>query len=146
VAKKKTSLKKTPPPAKAIITQQKRDRIASILAIMIGLLSIREGGSVLLGLMVPDYPVLTWLVWYNVTLGFVSVAAGVGMWTRRHWSHTLALNILALHAVVFIGLIALYKLGQTVAMRSIFAMMFRTFTWIVIYSLLKWKRQEERQG
>ena len=144
MSKKRSSLKRTPPPVKAVITQQKRDQIASILAIMIGLLSIREGGSVLLGLTVPDFPVLTWLVWYNVALGFVSVAAGVGIWTGRHWGYTLPLNILALHAVVFIGLVALYKLGQTVAMRSIFAMMLRTFTWIVIFSLVKWKRQEER--
>jgi sensor histidine kinase YesM len=143
VAKKKASFKKAPPPAETAITQQKRDRVASVLAIVIGLLSIREGGAVLLGVTVPDFPVLTWLVWYNVTLGFVSVAAGIGMWTKGDWSRTLALNILVLHAVVFAGLIALYQSGQTVANRSIFAMMFRTFTWIVIYSLLKWKRSEK---
>jgi len=144
VSKKKASFKKTPPPAETAITQKKRDRVASILAVLIGLLSIREGGGVLLGVTVPDFPVLTWLVWYNVVLGFVSVAAGIGVWIRQYWSHTLALNILALHAVVFAGLVALYQLGQTVAHRSIFAMMFRTFTWIVIYSLLKWKRQQEQ--
>jgi hypothetical protein len=143
VAKKKASNKKVPPPADGAITQQKRDRVASVLAIVIGLLSIREGGAVLLGVTIPDYPVLFWLVWYNVALGFVSVAAGIGMWSKRDWSRTLALNILVLHAVVFAGLVALYQFGQTVAPRSIFAMMFRTFTWIVIYSLLKWKRQEE---
>jgi len=144
VAKKKALFKKAPPPAETAITQKKRDRVASILAILIGLLSIREGGAVLLGVMVPDFPVLTWLVWYNVALGFVSVAAGIGMWIKRSWSITLALNILAFHAVVFAGLVALYQSGQTVANRSIFAMMFRTFTWIVIYSLLKWKRQQEQ--
>lgn len=144
MAKKKASFKKAPPPAQTAITQQKRDRIASVLAVVIGLLSIREGGSVLLGVTVPDFPVLTWLVWYNVALGFVSVAAGIGMWTKRYWGRTLALNILAFHAVVFAGLVALYQSGQTVAYRSIFAMMFRTFTWIVIYSLLKWKRQQEQ--
>ena len=143
MSKKKASIKKAPPPAETTITQKKRDRVASILAILIGLLSIREGGGVLLGVTVPDFPVLNWLVWYNVALGFVSVAAGTGMWIRRYWSRTLALNILALHAVIFAGLVALYQLGQTVAHRSIFAMMFRTFAWIVIYSLLKWKRQEE---
>jgi hypothetical protein len=79
-----------------------------------------------------------------VALGFVSVAAGTGMWLKRSWSLTLALNILAFHAVVFAGLVALYQFGQTVAHRSIFAMMFRTFTWIVIYSLLKWKRQQDQ--
>jgi hypothetical protein len=143
VSKKKASFKKTPPPAETAITQKKRDRVASILAILIGLLSIREGGGVLLGVTVPDFPVLIWLVWYNVVLGFVSVAAGIGMWIRQDWSRAFALNILVLHAVVFAGLVALSQLGQTVAHRSIFAMMFRTFTWIVIYSLLKWKRQQE---
>jgi hypothetical protein len=66
------------------------------------------------------------------------------MWIKRYWSLTLALNILAFHAVVFAGLVALYQFGQTVAHRSIFAMMFRTFTWIVIYSLLKWNRKKEQ--
>lgn len=142
MAKKKASFKKAAPPAETVLTQQKRDRVASILAIVIGLLSIREGGAVLLGMTIPDFPVLTWLVWYNVALGCVSVAAGIGIWTGRYWGRTLALNILTLHAVVFAGLIALYQLGQTVAPRSVFAMMFRTFAWIVIYSLLMWKRRE----
>ena len=144
MSKKKALFKKAPPPAETAITQKKRDRVASILAILIGLLSIREGGAVLLGVTVPDFPVITWLVWYNVALGFASVVAGIGMWIKRSWSVTLALNILAFHAVVFAGLVALYQSGQTVANRSIFAMMFRTFTWIVIYSLLKWKRQQEQ--
>ena len=141
MAKKKASLKKTAPPADTGITQRKRDQVASIFAVLIGLLSIREGGAVLLGVTVPGYPVLTWLVWYNVALGFVSVAAGIGMWIKRYWGRTLALNILAFHGVVFVCLFALNQFGQTVAHRSIFAMLFRTFTWIVIYSLLNWKRQ-----
>jgi hypothetical protein len=140
MAKKK--LKKAPAPAAVTITQQKRDRVASILAIVLGLITIREGGAVLLGVTTPDYPVLPWLVWYNVILGAVSVVAGAGIWTKRDWSGALALNILTFHGIVFAGLFALYKSGQTVAMRSIFAMMFRTFTWIVIYSLIRWKRQD----
>jgi hypothetical protein len=143
VVKKKASLKKNPSPANTTITQRKRDQVASIFALVIGLQSIREGGAVLLGVTVPEYPVLTWLVWYNVVLGFVSAVAGIGMWLTRYWGRTLALNILAFHGVVFVCLFALSQFGQTVAHRSIFAMMFRTFTWIVIYSLLNWKRQKE---
>jgi hypothetical protein len=45
--------------------------------------------------------------------------------------------------IVFAGLVGLSYFGQTAARISIFAMMFRTFTWIVIVSLLKWKRQEQ---
>ena len=140
MSKKKS--KQAPAPTGVKITQQKRDRVASILAIVLGLISIREGGAVLLGVTTPDYPVLPWLVWYNVVLGGASVAAGAGIWTKRDWSYALALNILTLHGIVFAGLFALYKSGQTVAPHSIFAMMFRTFTWIVIYSLIRWKRSE----
>lgn len=141
MSKKKTGSKKSPPPAGVTITRQKKDRVAAILAIMLGLLTIREGGSVLLGLTVPNYPVLPWLVWYNVAVAVLSVAAGVGMWKKLEWSITLSTNILALHATVFASLVGLSYFGQTVARISIFAMMFRTFTWIVIVSLLKWKRE-----
>lgn len=138
----KKNPKQAPAPSGVNITQRKRDRVAAILAVALGLVSIREGGAVLLGVTIPDYPVLPWLVWYNVVLGAVSVVAGAGIWTRRDWSHPLALNILTLHAIVFAGLFALYKSGQTVALHSIFAMLFRTFTWLVIYSLIRWKRSE----
>jgi len=139
---KKHSRKKAPEPAAVVrIDQKKKDRVAAILAIVLGLVSVREGGSVLLGLTTPAYAVLPWLAWYNVAMGIVSVVAGVGMWQQREWGITLAVNILALHGIVFLGLIGLNQIGQTVAMISIFAMLFRTFTWIVICSLLKWKRQ-----
>jgi len=142
MAKKKRAQRQAASPIEVKVTQQKRDRVAAILAIMLGLLSVIEGGRVLLGLWVPDYPVLPWLVWYNVALGVVSVMVGVGIWMENEKSRGLALNILTLHAIVFVGLFALKQTGQTVAMKSLFAMLFRTFTWIVIYSLINWKRQE----
>jgi hypothetical protein len=143
VTKKKASLKKSPPPTNTAITQRKRDQVASILAVVLGLLSVREGGSVLLGLTKPAYHVIPWLVWYNVAMGVVSVVAGIGMWMRRAWSINLSVNVLAFHGIVFCGLIGMQQYGQAVAMNSIFAMMFRTFTWIVIYLLLKWNRQDQ---
>jgi hypothetical protein len=142
MAKKKAARKQEPPPIKVTITQQKRDRVAAILAIVLGMLSVREGGGVLLGVTTPAYHVLPWLVWYNVAMGVASVVAGVGMWKQRAWSISLGLNILTFHGIVFLGLIGLKQYGQDVARISIFAMLFRTFTWMVIYSLLKWKREK----
>jgi hypothetical protein len=124
------------------LTQKKRDRIASILAITLGLLSIREGGAVLLGVTIPDYHVLPWLVWYNVIMGVVSVIVGTGMWKQQDRSVALSVNILVLHGIVFFSLFAMYQFGRVVAERSIYAMLFRTFTWIVIYSLLRWGRED----
>ncbi len=141
MAKKKRTGTQAQPPAKVTITQAKRDRVGAILAIMIGLVSVSEGGRVLLGLSVPEHVVLTWLVWYNVAMGVVSVIAGAGLAARQHWGQNLAVNILAFHAVVFAGLFALYATGQPVAWKSIFAMLFRTFTWLVIYLLVRWKRE-----
>lgn len=143
MAKKKAGRKTNPPQIHTTVTQMKRDRVASILAAVLGLLSIREGGSVLLGLTVPSYDIIHWLVWYNVAMGAVSVVAGIGMWMRRAWSISLSVNILLFHGIVFSGLIGMKQFGQTVAIHSIFAMMFRTFTWIVIYSLLNWNRQHQ---
>ncbi len=144
MSKKKRTKEKAAPPATVKITQQKRDQVAAILAVMLGLLSVLEGGRVLLGQYVPDYPVLPWLVWYNVVLGALSAAVGVGIWQGSERSRNFAVNILTLHAIVFAGLFALKQTGQIVAMKSIFAMMFRTFAWIVIYLLVRWKRQEGR--
>ena len=141
--KKKNQLEKVQQSAGLRIDQQKRDRVAAVLGTMVGLLTITEGGRVLLGLTTPAYTVLPWLVWYNVVMGVVSVVAGVGIWMRRSWSIDLGMNILAFHAVVFAGLLGMQKFGQPVAMVSIFAMLFRTFVWIVIVSLVKWKRQDK---
>ena len=140
--KKKRKSLPAPPQTRHGIDQKQRDRVAAVVGTMVGLLTITEGGRVLLGVTVPLYTVLPWLVWYNVAMGVVSVAAGIGIWRGRPWSIDLGVNILAFHAIILAGLLGLQKFGQPVAMVSIFAMLFRTFIWVVIVSLVKWKRQE----
>jgi len=143
VARKKVARQKEQPRADLGITQRKRDRVASILAIMLGLLALREGISVLIGLSVPDDHVLPWLSWYSAAMGAVSVIAGAGMWMKAEWCISLSVNILAFNVIVCGGLIGLDRFVQTVAMTSLFGTMFKAFTWIVIVSLLKWKRQPQ---
>ena len=118
------------------MTLRNRHRLAAALAIIIGLLSIKEGGSVLLGLETKPYHVLPWLVMYNVALGFVSAVAGIGIWTQRAWSGTLAVVILLLHGLVFLSLFLMYEFGKEVTFISVMAMLVRTIVWLVIYSLL----------
>jgi hypothetical protein len=125
------------------MTLQNRHRLAAALALIIGLLSIKEGGSVLLGLSTKPYHVLPWLVMYNVALGFVSVVVGIGIWTRRAWSRTLAAVILLLHSLVFFSLFMLYEFGKEVAFISVTAMLVRTIIWLVIYSLILWKNSAQ---
>ncbi len=114
-------------------------RLVAIPAFVIGLLSIKEGGSVLLGISTKAYPVLTWLVLYNVALGVVSVIAGFGLWIKRRWGSVLAALILLCHGIVFLSLMVMYMLGMTVARISIMAMLIRTAIWFAIYMVLRWR-------
>jgi FtsH-binding integral membrane protein len=123
------------------MAHRKKHRLAAILAIVIGLLSIKAGASVLLGTSAPTYPVLQWLVIYNVALGFVSLIAGIGLWMQHKWGITLATIIASLHGIVFITLISMFALEKTVAQKSIMAMLFRTTIWLVIIALLAWKNK-----
>jgi hypothetical protein len=57
--------------------------IAAIIAVFFGLLTIKEGGSVLLGNeqavgAAGDY--VPFVLWFNTVAGFAYVAAGVGLW------------------------------------------------------------------
>ena len=119
------------------MTSRNRHRTAAVLALIIGLMTIVEGGSVLLGLETKPYPVLPWLVHYNVVFGFLSLFAGAGMWMEKGRVVTLAKFILACHAIVLLFLSVISLLGMTVAAVSIMAMFFRTAIWTVINLLLR---------
>jgi hypothetical protein len=123
------------------MTSWNRHRISAVLALAIGLMTIVEGGSVLLGIETKEYHVLSWLLRYNVAMGFVSLAAGLGLWTEKKWAAALAMTILACHGAVFFSLAAMHLLGRTVAVVSIGAMLFRTGIWTVINFMIRGKKQ-----
>jgi hypothetical protein len=116
-----------------------RSRLAALLALVIGLLTIGEGGMVLLGIETKPYPVLPWLLRYNVAMGFVSLAAGHGLWREQKWAATLSRIVLACHGLAFLSLVGIYLLGKTVAVNSIGAMLLRTAIWIGINVMIRGK-------
>ncbi len=118
-------------------------RLAAIVAFILGLLTIKEGGSVLLGLTAKPYTILPWLVWYNVVFGFVSVAAGAGLWIKRNWGLSLAAVIVSLHFLVLVILVILYSFREPVAVQSIAAMLVRTLVWAGVLLVLMKVRGEE---
>ena len=123
-----------------IVKDHNKYRFAAILAFILGLLSIKEGGSVLLGLTTKPYTILPWLVWYNVVLGFASVITGIGLWMKRAWGVRFAATIVSLHGLVLMILIILYAFREAVAVISIMAMIFRTLVWVGILMLVKERR------
>jgi hypothetical protein len=126
------------------MTSRNKHRLAALIALVIGLLTIVEGGIVLLGIETKPYPVLPWLLRYNVLMGFVSLAAGHGLWREQGWAGTLSRTVLACHGAVFLLLLGMHLLGKTVAVQSIGAMLFRTAIWTGINFTIKRKKQELR--
>lgn len=125
------------------MTQQNKEQLASFLAVLPGLLSIKEGGSVLLGLSTKTYIVLPWLVWYNVLLGFIAVIIGIGIWKQRAWAARNAVTILTLHGLVLMILVILLVFKEAIAINSIMAMLFRTLVWFAIVLLLRRKSKTQ---
>lgn len=121
------------------MTSRTKRRVASIVALGIGLATIVEGGIVLLGIETKPYPVLPWLLRYNVAMGVLSLTAGHGLWREKDWGARLAQIVLVCHGVVFLTVVGMYVLGKTVAVQSVGAMLFRTMIWIGIVVMIRGK-------
>lgn len=125
------------------MTLRNEHRLAAVLALVIGLLTIVEGGSVLLGIETKPYHVLPWLLRYNVMMGVLSLAAGIGLWMEKSRAAMLARTILVCHGAVFLSLAGMHLLGKAVAVISIWAMLFRTGIWTAIGFMI---REKEGKG
>ncbi len=112
-------------------------KIAAILALVIGIISVISGSMVLLNYNIPNYNVLNWLVIYNVILGGISIVAAILIWkNNKSVRRKIIVVILISHLLVYLYL---YFLSQEVALESIKAMGFRVSIWTVIF-LLTYKK------
>jgi len=109
--------------------------VISLLALGFGLLTIKEGGSVVLGndaarAAAGNY--VPFVVWFNFLAGFAYITAGVGLWLQKPWAVLLAVGIAVATALVFAALgIHIYS-GQAYELRTVIAMTLRTLVWVTI--------------
>jgi hypothetical protein len=110
-------------------------KIAAVLALFIGVMSVFAGSKVLFGIDTKEYNVLIWLVYYNVIYGVFSIFAAFLIWRNNEKSKALTLFILASHFIVFV---VLKFFCSSAASESISAMIFRIGIWslIVVLSLI----------
>jgi len=108
---------------------------ASIVAILFGLLTIREGGAVLFwsadarraaGQYVP------FVVWFNFLAGFAYVIVGLGLWFRQRWAAGLAFGVAAATLAVFVAFGIHIAGGGGYEARTVVAMSLRSAVWIAI--------------
>jgi len=109
------------------------NKIASVLALIIGAMAVFAGGKVLLGID-PGYFVIDWVPVYNFIMGLLSAFfTAVLLWKNHRFGLAAAGATLAGHSIVMLILQSVYR--STVAGESIKAMTIRIIAWVIILSL-----------
>lgn len=110
------------------------NKIASVIAFIIGLMAVFAGGKVLLG-EDPGYYVINWLPVYNYTIGILTFfVTGFLIWMKHKLAFPIAIGTFAIHGAVMVILNTGYQ--NVVAPDSIRAMTVRLVVWAVILGLL----------
>jgi len=112
-----------------------KERVAGVVGIIFGLVTIREGGAVIFGdgvarLAAGDY--VPFVVWFNFLAGFAYVASGLGLVLRQAWAARLALAIAAATIVAFAAFGVHILVGGAFEVRTVAAMTLRSVVWCSI--------------
>lgn len=116
-------------------------RGASVLAVLFGLLTLQEGGTVLFGSEAARAAAgayVPFVLWFNFLAGFAYGVAGLALWWRQGWAPGLALGIALATALVFAALGVHVLSGGAYETRTVAAMALRTNVWLVI-GVLAWR-------
>ena len=121
-------------------------RGASVLAVLFGLVTVKEGAAVLFGTEAARTAAgayVPWVLWFNFLAGFAYVAAGLGLWWRQGWAAGLALGIALVTALVFAAFGVHVLNGGAYETRTMAAMAPRTTVWLAI-GALAWRLRSGR--
>jgi hypothetical protein len=120
-----------------------RNKVAAILAFVIGSMAVFSGGKTLLG-NIPDYYVINWLPLYNYTMGVLTVFVTAPLlWINSKVAVPAAITTFLLHALIMFILEIAY--ADVVAMDSVVAMAIRLGTWFVILALTFLQMRKEKR-
>lgn len=113
-------------------------RATAVIAVLFGLLTLREGGAVLFvngadRLAAGNY--VPFVLWFNFSAGFFYVVAGVGLWFRRTWAARVALWIAVATLIVFAAFGWHVVSGGAYETRTVVAMTVRSTVWLLIAAI-----------
>lgn len=113
-------------------------RALSLVALGFGLLTIKEGGTILFGneaarTAAGNY--VPFLLWFNFLAGFAYLIAGTGLWTGQRWAAWLAIAIAAATVTAFAAFAMRVYGGGAYEVRTVVAMTLRTLVWAVIATI-----------
>jgi len=105
--------------------------IAAVVATLFGVLTIASGGRALFG-GADMGSVVPFVLWFNFAVGFVYVAAGIGLWRGVSWAPALAAGIAIATGLVFLVLLWHVWAGGAYETRTVMAMLLRLGVWTAI--------------
>lgn len=108
---------------------------AALVAVVFGLITIREGGGVLFGEEAKRRAAghyVPFVVWFNFLAGFAYVIAGIGLFARARWAAYLAFAIAVGTLAVFIAFGLWIATGGAYESRTVIAMALRSAVWLAI--------------
>ena len=113
----------------------KLNKIAAVLAFIIGAMAIFSGAQVVLFGKVMNYYVIDWLPVYNLIVGVLSAfVTAILIWKSSKYAFPAVIATLAAHAIIMVILLVGY--GDVVAPDSIRAMSVRIVAWVIILVLM----------
>lgn len=115
------------------------NQIASILALLVGGMSILAGGMVMRGWQ-PGWSVLNWLPVYNFIVGLLTLIPAYWIWVNHRYALTASIVIFSLHTLTLLLLFIVFR--NTAAFQSFGAMSFRVVAWVVILALLYFRHTQ----
>lgn len=117
-------------------------RGAAVSAAVFGLLTIKEGGTVLFGdaaARAAAGAYVPFVLWFNFLAGFAYAIAAIGLWRRQRWAAWLAAGIAMATALTFAVFGVHVLAGGAYEQRTALAMALRTTVWTVI-AALAWRQ------
>lgn len=122
------------------MTTMKADRpigiwVATIIAVVFGLLTIKSGGEVLFfddSAREDAGNYVAFVLWFNFFAGFAYILAGAGLYLQKQWAARLSIFIVGATIVVFV-LFGLHIFNEGMyEVRTVAAMVLRTIVWAII--------------
>ena len=113
--------------------------IIAAVAIGFGLLTIKQGGTVLFGSDASRAAAGNYVpavLWFNFLAGFAYAIAGVGLWLHQRWAVWLAVAIAVATALTFTAFGVYIFFGLAYEERTVMAMGLRTLVWAVIAAVV----------
>lgn len=116
-------------------------KIAAVVAIVFGALTVVSGGNALFGSEEARAAVgnaVPFVLWFNFLAGFAYILAGIGLFLRHQPAVWLSIGIAAATALASLAFGVHVLQGGLYEMRTVGAMALRTGVWVVI-SIVAWR-------